>query len=221
MGDLFQSGIQSTSNLSGTQQSLMGPLSNFASGQIGQPIQGLDQLRSSLLGSGSQQSQQMAQSIFSKGLMTPAMQQFNQYTAPAIQSQFAGIGGSLSSRVAATKGQVLQGIQSNAQGQLAQMLPQIMNFPLQQTLGQIQGLSGLTQTQWDPFNFASRFATAGTQNNQQVTGPGWGLLGSVIGAAGFAAGAGGGSIGGVDPFGQSLSTNNGFISQLQQVRGFN
>lgn len=223
MSDFFKSpGIESNSSLSGQQQSLLGPLANFASGQLGQPQPGNAQLQSQLLSSGSKQSQQMASDIYNKAFLQPQLQAFNQFTAPAIKSRFAGIGGSLSSRSNDTLAQTLQGVQATAGGQLAQMLPQIMGFPLQQTLGQIQGLGSLQEQQWNPFNFASRFATAGTvQNQNQPGGPGWGLLGSGIGAAGFLAGLSGGSPGGADPFGQSLSTNTGFISQLQAVPGFN
>lgn len=203
MGDLFaQPGISSNSSLSGQQASLLGPLADFARGQLGQPTQGRDQLLAQLLGSNSEQSQKMSQEIYSKAFLQPQLQAFNQFTKPAIESRFAGIGGSLSSRVANTTAQTLQGVQATAGGQLAQMLPQIMSHPLQQTLGQIQGLGALQEQQWAPFNYAGRFATSPTvQNQQQPGGAGWGLLGSAATIGGFllggpAGGAAGAAIGG-------------------------
>ena len=81
----------------------------------------------------------------------------------------------------------------------ASILPQVMSFPLQQTLGQIQGLGELQRQRFTPFQNALQFALSPTQQAaSQAAGPGWGLLNAAINATGFALGGGlgGGDSGG-------------------------
>lgn len=227
MGDFFKnSQLESHSDLSQQQQNLLGPLAGFAGGQLNKTQPGYDQLLQSLLGSTSTQATDLAKQTWQKGFLDPIVNSYQQRIAPQINNQFAGIGGSLSSRRTKDLGDASSNLFAQASGQFGQMLPQIMNYPLQQTLGQIQGLGGLQQQQWTPFQNASRFATTPTQQTQQApAGPGWGLLGSAIKAGGFAAGAidGGSPISGWSPAyynniaGQGGIQQGGFVSQLRPV----
>lgn len=198
MGDLFaQPELQARSNLSPQQQSLHSPLAGFLQQFFGGTGNGMTPemqgLQKQLLSSGSDQSQQMAQDIFSKALLGPALRGYDQQIAPRINESFAKIGGTLSSRRNDLQARTLGDITTNATGQLAGMLPQIMSFPLQQTLGQIQGLGALQQQQFTPYSEALKFALTGTQQSQTTpAGMGWGLLDSAIKATGFALGGLGG-----------------------------
>lgn len=176
----------SRSTLSGEQQSLLGPLAQYAYAGLGQTPAGFDQLSRQLLRSGSAQSQRMAQTIFSDALLGPSLRAYDQQIAPRINETFAGLGGTLSTRRSQQLATTLEGITSNAQAQLAGLLPQIEAFPLQQTLAQIQGLGGLQTIKDNGYNNALRYALQPTQQAvQQQGGPGWGLLGSALGLASF------------------------------------
>ena len=191
MSNLFkQAKSTSQSSLSPEQRALLGPLSEFINSRLGQPVEGVDQLASQLLSSGSDQSKAMAERMFSEALLGPALTQFDRQVAPRISESFASVGGTLSSRRGSTLAQSLTDVTSNATGQLAGLLPQIQSFPLQQTLAQIQGLSGIQALEYNPYQQALAFALQPTQQvAQQQAGQGWGILGSLIGAGG-AIGAG-------------------------------
>jgi hypothetical protein len=105
------------------------------------------------------------------------MRGFDTQVRPRINSSFAGIGGTLSSRRGNVMGQALADVTTNATGQLAGMLPSILNFPIQQSLAQISGLGALDQLRAAPVGRALPFALQGTDMFPQVPeGPGMSVL---------------------------------------------
>lgn len=192
MGDLFGGGgLSSESNLDDFQHDLLWPLSQYAQTQLKTPNPNLAALQSQLMRSTSGEARSLAERTWREGFVDPVVSSFKSQMLPAINSSFSRIGGSLSSRRDKSIADALGNVTSQASGQFAQMLPQIQAFPLQQTLAQIQGLGGLTDIGWAPFNYASRFATTGTrQAMQEPAGQGFGLVNSAIGALGFGLGGG-------------------------------
>lgn len=195
MGDLFkQPKLTTPSNLAPEQQALLSQLASYIGPQIGASQPGLDQLASQLLSSTTSDSKAQAERIFREALLNPAMDAFNRDVAPQIAGDYANIGGTLSSRrgQALTRGRTE--VVNNATSALAGILPQIESFPLQQTLGQIQGLGAIQAQRFTPFQQALQFALTPTRSAaQRPGGAGWGLVNSAIGAAGFALGGGFGS----------------------------
>lgn len=193
MGDFFDTGGPSSeSNLDDFQHDLLWPLRNYAMRGLNTEDPAIAQLKARLLGSTSKQSTDLAERTWREGFLDPVVNDFKNRALPSINSSFSRIGGSLSSRRDKTIADSLGNVTSQASGQFAQMLPQIMAFPLQQTLGQIQGLGGLIETQWTPFRNASQFALTGSRSPvQSQPGAGWGLLNSAIQGVGAITGAGG------------------------------
>ncbi len=209
MGDFFGGGgSTSESGLDDFQHDLIYPLSQYAQRQLQSPNPAINTLQQQLMRSTSGESRALAERTWKEGFLDPVVSGFKNQMLPQINSSFSKIGGSLSSRRDKSIADALGNLTSQASGQFAQMLPQIQAFPLQQTLAQIQGLGGLTDIGWAPFNYASKFATTPTRSAvQQQEGPGWGLLGSAITAGGFLAGgplggaaAGAATGGGLGPF---------------------
>ncbi len=192
MGDMFSGGgISSESTLDDMQHDLIFPLRNFAQEQLGRTPEGLDQLMQQLLSSTSKQSTDLAQQTWKQGFLDPVMNSFNSSVLPSINSKFSGIGGTLSSRRTKDLGDAATNMFAQASGQFGQMLPSIMSFPLQQTLGQIQGLGALQQQRWSPFQNASQFALQGTRSvAQEPAGAGWGLVNSGLQLLGTGLGSG-------------------------------
>ena len=192
MGDFFSSpGTSSESGVDDFQHDLFLPLRDYALKHLSGNQGSVDALTAALMGSTSDKSIGLAKDVWKQGFLDPVVSSFQQNTLPAINSSFSRIGGTLSSRRDKSIADAAGQLTSQASGQFAQMLPTIMNFPLQQTLGQIQGYGALTDAQWMPFKNAAGFATANTrQALQDPGGPGWGLLGSGMQAAGFAYGKG-------------------------------
>lgn len=214
MGSLFrQPGVESRSVLSGPQQGLLDPLASFARGGLSSGTPGYDQLLSQLLGANSDQARTMSERIFNEALLGPASRAYERDVAPRVAGDFAGIGGTLSSRRDETLTRGRTDVIKGAESSLASILPQIESFPLQQTLAQIQGLGGLESTRYLPYEEALKFAIPPTQQNVQTPGGvGWGLLGSALGIGGFALGGGFGGHGGGGGGGSSgwnLNTNLG------------
>jgi len=177
------------SNLSKSQQGLLSSLIGGIQGDIGKNPEGYDQLLAQLLGGNSDLSRQMSERMFTEGLMAPALRAFDQSVAPRINAGFSRIGGIQNSRRGIETANALTTLQTNAQGQLAQLLPQIFSFPLQQTLAQIQGLGALQSARYTPYQIGSSLALSPTQQTVQTQqGAGWGLLSAGLGAAGFALG---------------------------------
>lgn len=176
-------GLKNKSILGPEQESLLGPLSDWIKTQFttGQPE--LDGLTTQLNRDTSDESRVMAGTIFSKALLGPAMEAFNQTVAPQIAGDFANVGGTLSSR----RGQALAagrvGVVRQAESGLAGLLPQIEAFPLQQTLAQIQGRGAIQQQRFAPYQNALQFALTPTrQNLDESPGPAWGVLSNFAGA---------------------------------------
>jgi len=167
-------GFDSASLLSGQQQDLFGPLRDFFLTAI-QNAQGVDRtiqkqitdLIPQLSADTTQQSKQLAFDTFKRGLLDPALASFQRDVAPSINENFAKIGGALSSRRGTTIANSLTDITKNAESSLAKQLPAIYSFPLQQTLGQISGLSQLQQTELAPLAQALQFALTTTVQNAQ------------------------------------------------------
>lgn len=133
----------------------------------------------------------MSERMFSEALLQPALDAYNRDVAPQIAGDYASIGGTLSSRRDQTLNQGRTDIVRQAQSSLASILPQVYSYPLEQTLGQIQGLGALQQQRFTPFQNAMQLALSPTrQATQTPAGPGWSLLGAGINAAGFGLGAG-------------------------------
>lgn len=177
-----EASLQSRSVLQGPQQNLLQPLSDWIMGQLQPAGEGSVPLQDRLTADTSDQSKTLANKIFSDALLGPSMREYDQTVAPKIAGDFAGIGGTLSSRRDATLNYGRQNVEQSAQGQLAGLLPQIESFPLQQTLAQIQGLGQLQTQRLQPFQLASAFATTPTQQTAtQPQGSGWGILSSFLG----------------------------------------
>lgn len=193
MGDFFDSGGSgSESGLDDFQHDLLWPLSQFAQQRLTSPNPAIQTLQDQLMRSNSTEARSLAERTWREGFVDPVLNSFKSQILPSINSSYSRIGGTLSSRRDKSLADALGNLTAQASGQFAQMLPQIQAFPLQQTLGQIQGLGGLSDITWAPFRNAAQFATANTrQATQQQAGPGWGLLGSAVTAAGAITGAGG------------------------------
>lgn len=198
MGSPFSGGgVKSTFTGAPQQQRLLKPLANLFLGsvdQAGAQYGGIQQLLAELLPQlqrdTSGESKALAERTFQEALLQPSLRAFNRDIAPGIREGFAGIGGTLSSRRGQAISRGLTDVHLGAQASLAQMLPQIQAFPLQQTLSQIGGLGALQQSAMGPIQQALQFALSSTQNVQQEPpGMGWSLLGDLIGAGGKALGA--------------------------------
>lgn len=176
-------GVGGHTTLSPEQQRLLGPLADYISGELGSNDPNQQALLARLMGSTTAESKAMSERIFEEALLGPAMRAYNRDVAPAVKGDYAGIGGTLSSRrdLALTQGRTE--VVNNATSALAGILPQIQSFPLEQTLRQIQGLEGLQKQKYTPFQNAMQFALSPTrQNIDESAGPGWGVLQSFIGA---------------------------------------
>lgn len=221
MGDLFDGGgLASESNLDDFQHDLLWPLSQFAQQQLKTPNPNLATLQSQLMRSTSGEARGLAERTWREGFVDPVVNQFKNTMLPAINSSFSRVGGTLSSRRDKAIADSLANVTSQASGQFAQMLPQIQAFPLQQTLAQIQGLGGLTEQAWAPFNYASAFATRGTrQAMQEPEGAGFGLIKSGISALGFGLGGG---LGGATASSPGYTTYGwtGGADQISRVKGY-
>jgi hypothetical protein len=192
MGSLFskpKTGSQSA--LSPEQEALLGQLSEFIRPQIGAGNPELDALMKQLMDSQGTTAQVNSERMFREALLNPAVETFNRSIKPSIAGDYASIGGTLSSRRDKSIAEAGEGVVRGAGQQFASILPQVMAFPTQQTLSQIQGLGEIQRQRFTPFQNAIQFALQPTRNTtQQPAGPGWGLLNAGIGLAGFGLGAG-------------------------------
>lgn len=222
MSDFFDTGGPSSeSGLDDYQHDLLWPLRNYAMNALSSPDPAIAQLKASLLKSGSAESKALAERTWREGFLDPVVNDFKSRALPAINSSFSRIGGSLSSRRDKTIADALGNVTSQASGQFSQMLPQIMAFPLQQTLGQIQGLGSLTETQWSPFRNASQFALSSTrQATQNQPGPFWGLANSAAQVGGFALGGGFGSGSGGPSLPGYTTYNWSSPDQISRIKGY-
>ncbi len=191
MGDMFDPGGPS-SNFTGTraQHALFQPLSSLFLSSISQAGPAfaatqaqLADLQTQLGRDTTDEAKALSERIFMESLLDPALRSFEDDIRPGIESSFAGIGGSLSSRRGATLSDALTDVHLGAQAALASQLPEIHAFPLQQTLGQIAGLTQIQQGQLAPIQQALSFALAPTQAiSQQPGGFGASLFGDLLGA---------------------------------------
>lgn len=144
MGDFFSpdAEVQQLSLQTEAQQSVQGPLSEqflkLLGGQFG-------------LGG--------AQDLFEESFLGPAMRGFERQTLPAIQGQFANVGGTLSSRRPQVIANALRDVQLGSQAQFGQLLPALLGF------------------QTNVLGIASQFALDKSQENLVIQQP---SLGSQI-----------------------------------------
>lgn len=184
MGNLFSTGGgKGISNLSESQRNLLPGLGEFFGGQIGVEVPGIQELQSQVLGSlGGGEA--LAREIFQQGFLDPALRTFDQQIAPRINTAFAGIGGSLSSRRGTAQTNALTDILTSAQGDFARMLPQILGFPAQNAGASAQALSMIEQLRFLPTNQAMNFLGLNTQTVvNEAPGVGFNILGDVLGGA--------------------------------------
>lgn len=135
--------------------------------------------------------------LFRTGILQPALRNFHRAIQPQIEDAFAGQGATFSTRRGQAVTDALSGVYSDAQSQLAQQQfasvesarqrqLQAIGLPLQQTLGQIQGIQGIS---------APLLQFLGTQTQELAMQPGNRTqIGQ--GVAAFGQGWGGGSSGG-------------------------
>ena len=185
------------------QERLMPFLEGFYKKNLTGGTPGYSQLLQELLGSTTGRAQGMAREIFQDALLGPALRSFDRDVRPGIASGFANYGGSLSSRRGKSIAEGLTDVTKTATGQLAGILPSILNFPLQQTLQKIGGLQGLQQALFYPAQQALQFV--GTPTRQVVQQEGFGgmviegaatLAGYALGGGFKKAGAGAGALAG-------------------------
>lgn len=188
MSNLFGGGkLTSTSVIDSAQRDVLTHAATYIDQRLGKTPEGYNQLFSQLFADNSAESKTMAERMFSEALLGPALKQYDQQVAPRISESFASIGGTLSSRRGSALTGALTDVVGTATGQLAQLLPQIHAFPLQQTLSQISGLAGLQGVEYQPYQQALQLALTPTRGSgQKPAGPGWE---SVSGIAGLIAGA--------------------------------
>lgn len=182
MGNMFSTGgPKGVSVLSPEQRGLLGPLAEFVKPLIGQVPSWLEPLEQTVLRVTQPEAQALSERMFREALYGPAMEVFERDVAPKLEGEFARFGGTLSSRRAQTLAQERTNVVRQAQSSLAGILPQVMSFPLQQTLSQIQGMGGLSTLRYTPYQQALQFALSPTRSvDRAPPGPGWGLLGSAI-----------------------------------------
>ncbi len=191
MGNLFAGGgPERLDVLSKSQSRLLPQLGEFLSGQLGTEIPGISELQSTVLG-GLGGGQELAREIFKGGFLDPALNTFDEEIGPRIDTGFAGIGGSLSSRRGVARERALTNITTQAQGQFTRMLPEILGFPAQNALTSAQALGGLEALKFIPAQQALGFINAGTGvGANRAPGVGFNILGDLLGAGATAGTAG-------------------------------
>jgi len=209
MGSSFHNKSGRERTTSEYQERLMPFLEGFYTKNLTGGTPGYSQLLQELLGSTTGRAQGMAREIFQDALLGPALRSFDRDVRPGIASGFANYGGSLSSRRGKSIAEGLTDVTKTATGQLAGILPSILNFPLQQTLQKIGGLQGLQQALFYPAQQALQFVGTPTRQVVQQEGFGGMLIGGAATAAGFALGGGfGGAAAGA---GAGLGAGGGYV----------
>jgi hypothetical protein len=199
VGDFFDmGGTESGATILPAQRRVLQMLRDYFTSNLGDTDQLQGQVRTALsdlipqlLRDTTDESKAMSERMFLEGLINPAMKNYKGEISDQIDLAFAGQGATMSSRRGQAHADVVSNIYEGGQAQIAQMLPAIHSFPLQQTLGQIQGLSGIGAFGSQDINQAMQFALQGTQQYyQESAGPGWALLGDLINAGGYMGGMG-------------------------------
>lgn len=221
----FPPSFLNASTLSPAQQGIEGQLGEVLEGLLGGGGEFGD-LQSKLLkqleGGGNQRRADRALSeilrgkptdtedFFRKAILAPSLRAFDQEIRPRIDQGFARHGASFSTRRGTEVGRQLGNVQAGAQGQLAALQTQMLEsakrrqlaavgIPLQQTLGQIGGLSSLSGLGVNPSLSFLR-----NRSTENILGPAFatpgggtqalGLLGQLFGGGGFGGGGGGGGL---------------------------
>lgn len=177
MGSLFKSPKpHEVSTLSPAQRALLRPMADFFSTQIGRVPPEYHDIQRILAGD-TNFLKSLVGPITQEAFLVPALRSFQTNVAPAINAQFASIGGTLSSRREKTLAEVGRDIQVQSQAQMAQMLPQLLGM-------QIGTTQELAKMRFLPTQQALAFALNQTQQGMQpTTPPGYGIFGSLLGAA--------------------------------------
>ena len=177
MGSLFRTPRVSTnSSVSYDQSLLQGPLSSFyqsqfydtpAVGQINEVLSGQSQLVNNT-----------ASEIYNKALLGPSIREFERVTRPQIENSFAGINGIMSSRFRKALVDAKTDTVLNAQSRLLnEVIPNLNDLA-------IGGIMAGDSLRFSASDLASAFATANTNSQvQRQGGPGWSLLGTILGSA--------------------------------------
>lgn len=189
--------LKASSNLSPEQRGLLGPLSQFFSQNINAPPE--HDMLMGLLSGHSDFLSSLSDNIMRKGILAPALYDFQQNGLPSINEHFAGLGGSLSSRRNATIGNAVTGIYRGAESAGASILPQLLNSA-------IGGLSSSANLGFLGAVEGSRFALQPTMGTQQApAGMGWNILSDVLKGGATYAAAGGFGGGGNAPVNTGLN----------------
>lgn len=165
--------------LSSQQETLLGPLASFFSGEVGRVPEGVDRIDKALTGN-SAFVKNTSSHILNDALLRPALRSFEQYAKPAINESFARIGGTLSSRRNDAVARTLGDIYTNATGQVAALTPQLI-------AQEIAGIGQMETLRFLPSQQAFNFASTPTRSLGNVTTPD--RAGYAYQAAGTAAGA--------------------------------
>lgn len=175
MGSLFQSPrLTRQSSVDDLQSNLWQPLSRYLGGQIGQT----SPYASAAMGlvSGTNPWGNSLYQGLSGSAVGQATSDWSRFTLPALNGEFARYGGTLSSRRGTALAQSLEGTQRAAESQVTGLLPQILGT-------QLSGINAAGSLSNLPLEMALRFALQPTYvAGQQPAGPGWGILGDVLGA---------------------------------------
>lgn len=134
----------------------------------------------------------LAGNFYRNALLRPAMEYFESNTRPGIESDFARLGGTLSSRRDQTISQGALSVQLGAQAQAAEMLPGLIQ-------SQLRGIQSAEELRFLPFDRAMQFALSGTRGMTNTgIGAGWEAAMEAAAAAATvgAVSAGGGGSGG-------------------------
>lgn len=151
------------------QEGFLNSLMQYLGNNMGQS-QGSNDIYSILSGNSP-----LTQSLTST-LTANAMRDFQQFTKPAINEQFAGVGGILSSR----RNSAIAGAGVQAQQGVTNLLPQLIEM-------QLRGVQAADQMRWNPVQLGAGLATSPTRGiTQDPAGPGWDILGGIMGGIGAA-----------------------------------
>lgn len=167
-------------NVSPEQASLYGPLAAFFGNELHRPYGAGNQIYDVLSGT-DPFTNELAGSLYQNALLKPALRGFEENVRPAISSQFAGIGGSLSSRHSRTLTDAYGDVMERSQETLASILPNLLGL-------KIQGIQSAEQTRLAPIQSAISFALGNTQSQSQQS-PWWGVLNNALGGLSTLGGA--------------------------------
>lgn len=202
MGEMF-GGSKSKSTLSKSQQGLHPALAAFFQERLASPPGGVGELNSILSGD-SRFLNSITDNLLNKAFLPAAMRGFERVTKPGIMSDFARVGGVLSSRRTSTLANARTQVQEIAQGQVAAQLPALLGL-------QMSGINQRENLRYMPAQQALSFAMPGTVTQGAGSTVGSDLLGALAMVAGayFAPATGGASLAGASAINAGLRAQQG------------